>query len=108
MDRACRILFPSAAAHKHLPQEDTVNKLRFNEYINVPLDLAERVKARAKGVDGISVKAVLMPKTKVRKRLIITAKMHSWYASSMAMGRFLDSLGDDSASIKLYRKSSIC
>lgn len=42
-----------------------------NEYTNVPLDLAERVKARAKGVDGISIKAVLMPHTKVRKRLII-------------------------------------
>ena len=79
-----------------------------NEYIHVPLDLAERVKARAKGVDGISVKAVLMPHTKVRKRLIITAKLHSRYASSMAMRRFLDSLGDDNASIKLYRESGIC
>ena len=79
-----------------------------NEYIHVPLELAERVKAMAKGVSGISVKAVLMPHTMERKRLIITAKLQSWYASSMAMGRFLDSLGDDSASIKLYKKSSIC
>ena len=77
-------------------------------YLNVPLELVASLKSLARGHEGIIVSATAMHRGLGTKRVVITSKRHSWYASNLAFGEFISSLPPrDVETLNMLRESSI-